>query len=140
MMRPGFTWSPFLLLLIDVKMLNPIVIAVLRDSYFGMISDTSKDVQGFRTRFDPTGWSLTDLVREYAYWQRSYEQLIDDEQDARDDAYWADEQAERDMYWAEEDALMRDAADELAETMWDEITDELEGIKPQHNISLELFR
>lgn len=40
----------------------------LRHDLYGCISDASKDAQGFRARFDISGYTTADLMRECEYW------------------------------------------------------------------------
>ena len=99
----------------------------MRDDYIGLISDTSKDVQGFRHRFNFSELSLSDLARESAYWNRQLQYQIEDSQYS--DWLEREEEEEREQW-----AFDLEITEEELETLYDAVADELEGIKPQHNV------
>jgi predicted nuclease with TOPRIM domain len=120
-------------------MLSPETIAALRDEYHTYISDDSKSVQGFRHRLTNIDqMTLSDLVREYKYWRRQLDDILSEQEDMRDEAYWAEIQAAHAEQREEELAREREYAEEEYESRWDEVADALEGVKPQHNVSLDL--
>jgi hypothetical protein len=99
----------------------------MRDHYIGLISDTSKDVQGFRFRFNFSELSLSDLARESAYWNRQLQYQIEDSQYSD----WLDrEEKEEREQWA----FDLEIQEEELETLYDAAADALEGIKPQQNV------
>ena len=87
----------------------------VRDFLYGQISDTSKECQGFRVRFNYSQTPLTDLNSEAKAWTA-------ESQDVREDAFF-DSQMDSEM--AAYDYYIGLDCD-LVPNIWDEIETKLE--------------
>ena len=91
----------------------------LRDMVISMISDDSKDMYGFRPRYNYAAMTLVELWNLH----RSIR---------KESHYWVDESNAAFEYWEEVDrreAEQRNVMYDVAPDHWDHVADRLEGIR-----------